>query len=568
MCRLKGGFPVKRFLITYLCTLIVLVPLDVLFIGTIGKKLFADHLSDLMLTTPRAAPAILFYLLYVTGVVVFVISAGGLVAQSWLRGVVRTVRLCDVRINQHGPSKGVELVHGHSGHGLGGQPDSRFGRDRRAHRELGSGALLAPACSCGFFLLPTRALLPSQNHRPKLAQRYEARVQPVKYLNGNALIGLRLPRREIEAIATCGSRELDFGTAFRNSGWLQQGRQPVTDSIRRNVLKGAAAATTFAAVGKALAQTRSDEGPRQLEGQPMPEPPSERSAGPIRPGRGTMLTGKVAVVTGAARGIGRAIAVELAANGADVVAVDIAGYVSSASNAVPATSQELNETVGMIKAYGRRGEGIKADIRDVTALRQIADHVEQTYGKIDIVVASAAIQRWVPLLEMEDADWRDVIDNNLNGTANTVQAFAPKMVARKKGRFILLASMQGKHGTKDASSYSASKWGILGLMKSAAMELGEHNITVNALIPGLVDTALTATQSVSVNRWGSKARRSSTLRRKRPGTIARQRCRSRSDGCSRTTSRRRPYSSLPMRPIWSPARSMRSQGAIALKMCS
>jgi NAD(P)-dependent dehydrogenase (short-subunit alcohol dehydrogenase family) len=104
---------------------------------------------------------------------------------------------------------------------------------------------------------------------------------------------------------------------------------------------------------------------------------------------------------------------------------------------------------------------------------------------------NAAIQRWVPLLEMEDADWRDVIDNNLNGTANTVRAFAPKMVARKKGRFILISSMQGKHGTKDASSYSASKWGILGLMKSAAMEFGEHNITVNALIPGLVDTALT-----------------------------------------------------------------------------
>src|SRR5262249_12325777 len=127
----------------------------------------------------------------------------------------------------------------------------------------------------------------------------------------------------------------------------------------------------------------------------------------------------------------------------------------------------------------------------IAALRAAADKVAQDYGKIDIVVANAAIQRWKPLLEMEDSDWRDVIDNNLNGTANTVRAFAPKMVARKKGRFILLSSMQGKHGTKHASSYSASKWGILGLMKSAAMELGEHNITVNALIPGLVDTALT-----------------------------------------------------------------------------
>jgi NAD(P)-dependent dehydrogenase (short-subunit alcohol dehydrogenase family) len=263
------------------------------------------------------------------------------------------------------------------------------------------------------------------------------------------------------------------------------------DSMRRNLLKGAAVAASFAAVSSAAAQNRSDTGPRELNGQPVPEPAPEQSAGPIRPGRGTVLTDKIAVVTGAARGIGRAIAVEMAANGADVVALDIVGPVSTASNAVPATPEELDETIRQIRSYGRRAEGIKADIRDIAALRTIADHVEKTYGKIDIVVANAAIQRWMPLLEMDDADWRDVIDNNLNGTANTVRAFAPKMVARKKGRFILLSSMQGKHGTKDGASYSASKWGILGLMKSAAMELGEHNITVNALIPGLVDTALT-----------------------------------------------------------------------------
>jgi NAD(P)-dependent dehydrogenase (short-subunit alcohol dehydrogenase family) len=263
------------------------------------------------------------------------------------------------------------------------------------------------------------------------------------------------------------------------------------DLLRRNLLRGAVAAASFAAVSSAAAQNRSDAGPRELNGQPVPEPAPDQSAGPIRPGRGTALTDKIAVVTGAARGIGRAIAVEMAANGADVVALDIVGFVSTASNAVPATQEELDETVRQIRGYGRRAEGIKADIRDIAALRTIADYVEKTYGKIDIVVANAAIQRWVPILEMEDADWRDVIDNNLNGTANTVRAFAPKMVARKKGRFILLSSMQGKHGTKDAASYSASKWGILGLMKSAAMELGEHNITVNALIPGLVDTALT-----------------------------------------------------------------------------
>ena len=279
------------------------------------------------------------------------------------------------------------------------------------------------------------------------------------------------------------------------------------DHDRRSLMMAVAAAG-IAMTGGALAQTRTDLGSAELDGKPVPEPGPERTAGPVVPGRGTMLTGKVAVVTGAARGIGRAIAVEMAANGADVVALDIAGPVSTASNAVPATSAELDETVRQIRAYGRRGEAIRADIRDIAALRRVADHVDQAYGKIDIVVANAAIQRWVPLMEMEDADWRDVIDNNLNGTANTVRAFAPKMIARRKGRLILLSSMQGKHGTKDAASYSASKWGILGLMKSAALELGPYNITVNALIPGLVDTALTRYDkrlSETIGETGRKA---------------------------------------------------------------
>ena len=261
---------------------------------------------------------------------------------------------------------------------------------------------------------------------------------------------------------------------------------------RRFLLQGTAAAgASLAAASSLYAQTRTDTDPRTLDGQPVPEPPPERSAGPVKPGRGSALGGKVAVVTGGARGIGRAIAVEFAANGADVVVLDIVGFVSTASNAKPASPPDLAETVRQVKAYGRKADGLQVDIRDIGALRKAADQIEASYGKIDIVVANAAIQRWKALLEMQDADWRDVIDNNLNGTANTIRAFAPKMVARRRGRIIVLSSMQGKHGTKDASSYSASKWGILGLMKSAALELGEYNITVNALIPGLVDTALT-----------------------------------------------------------------------------
>ncbi len=272
---------------------------------------------------------------------------------------------------------------------------------------------------------------------------------------------------------------------------------PTPDPLRRSLVLGSGLAAAGLALSTAAAATptqgatQTETGPAVFEGNKVPEPGPDKTAGPVRAGRGSILTGKVAVVTGAARGIGRAIAVEFAANGADVIAIDIAGPISPASNAVPASPSEMAETVQMIQAYGRRAEAIRADIRDIAALRAAADHIEQSYGKIDIVVANAAIQRWKPLLEMADSDWNDVIDNNLNGTANTVRAFAPKMVARKHGRLILLSSMQGLHGTKDAASYSASKWGIIGLMKSAAIELGQYNITVNALIPGLVDTPLT-----------------------------------------------------------------------------
>ncbi len=247
---------------------------------------------------------------------------------------------------------------------------------------------------------------------------------------------------------------------------------------RRSILMGAAAAALPipAYAGDALAKPDYSK--------PAPE-------GLPKANQGSILTGKVAVITGAARGIGRAIAWEMAANGADIVALDICGPVSTASNAAPATSTELDETADGVRRLGRKCKAVHADIRDISLLRRIAADTESEFGKVDILVANAAIQRWKPLLEMEDADWHDVIDNNLNGTANTVRAFAPGMVKRTYGRIILLSSMQGKQGTSGASSYSASKWGILGLMKSASMELGKHKVTVNALIPGLVDTALT-----------------------------------------------------------------------------
>ena len=213
----------------------------------------------------------------------------------------------------------------------------------------------------------------------------------------------------------------------------------------------------------------------------------------VAPGAGP-LEGKVAVVTGAARRIGRAAAIALTREGADIAGIDICAPVDPRSGVTPSTPEDLEETGRLIRRAGRRWLGIELDQRDLPALRSAAARCEQELGGIDILFANAGIQSFHPLLEMEDADWHITIDVNLTGTANAVRAFAPYMVKRGGGRIVLTSSTQGQHGTKYGAAYSASKWGIGGLMKSAALELGPHQITVNALIPGLIDTALTRHQ--------------------------------------------------------------------------
>lgn len=203
------------------------------------------------------------------------------------------------------------------------------------------------------------------------------------------------------------------------------------------------------------------------------------------------LAGKVAIITGAARGIGRSAAVAMAREGASIAGFDIAGPVSSTTEVTPATPDDLAETGNRVRGEGAEWLAEVVDQREIEALRASVQTVRDRFGHIDIVFANAGIQAFKPIAEMDDHDWNDQIETNLTGTANMLRAVVPGMIEQGSGRIIITGSTQGRQGMVHGASYSASKWGLIGLMKSAALELGDYGITVNVVIPGLIDTPLT-----------------------------------------------------------------------------
>jgi 3-oxoacyl-[acyl-carrier protein] reductase len=192
------------------------------------------------------------------------------------------------------------------------------------------------------------------------------------------------------------------------------------------------------------------------------------------------LAGKVAIVTGSSRGIGRAIAETLAANGAKVVV----NYNSSEAAA--------NEVVEKITASGGEAIAIQADVSDFSAAQQLVKTTLDTFGQVDILVNNAGTTRDTLLLLMKEEEWDIVLKTNLKSVFNCCKAVARPMVRRKQGgRIINITSVVGLVGQAGQANYAASKAGIIGITKSLARELGSRKITVNAIAPGFFPTALT-----------------------------------------------------------------------------
>jgi len=201
------------------------------------------------------------------------------------------------------------------------------------------------------------------------------------------------------------------------------------------------------------------------------------------------VEGRVALVTGAARGQGRAHAIALAAEGADVVVTDLCADIATVLYPL-GTEAELAETVALVEATGRRCLAMTADVRDSDAMGLVVDAALDAFGTIDICVANAGVTGYGRFHELDDQTWNDMIDVDLTGTFKTIRAVVPTMLERRYGRIIATSSMAGRMGNANLAHYVAAKWGVIGMVKSLAMEVANKGITVNAVAPAAVDTPM------------------------------------------------------------------------------
>lgn len=208
-----------------------------------------------------------------------------------------------------------------------------------------------------------------------------------------------------------------------------------------------------------------------------------------------LLEGKVAVVSGAARGQGRSHCLHLAREGADIIALDLCQDI----DVVPyelATSAELAETVSLVEQLDRRIVAVEADVRDGAAVTAAIDDGVATLGRLDIVVANAGIISYARAEEMDEHNWTTMIDVNLNGIWRVVRASLPHVIAGKRGGSVVMTSSTAAlMGLENLSHYAAAKAGVIGLMRTLAVEMGPHEIRVNAIAPTGVATKMTQNEA-------------------------------------------------------------------------
>ncbi len=203
------------------------------------------------------------------------------------------------------------------------------------------------------------------------------------------------------------------------------------------------------------------------------------------------LQTKVAIVTGAARGIGRAIAFELARAGCDIVVTGL-------------SASHILQVAGEIRNLGRKSLEVTADISLMPDVQMLIDRSLDCFGRIDILINNAGLVRDNLLGAMSEEEWNDVIRVNLNGAFHCIRAVTPPMIMQRSGKIVNITSVVGIKGNEGQANYSAAKAGLIGLTKSAARELASKNINVNAVAPGYIETEMTSgfseTKKVSLQK--------------------------------------------------------------------